>query len=30
VRIAPRYVVLLRALGAVAPRAVDRVLLRWG
>jgi NAD(P)-dependent dehydrogenase (short-subunit alcohol dehydrogenase family) len=30
VRIAPRYVVLLRALGAVAPRAVDRALLRWG
>jgi NAD(P)-dependent dehydrogenase (short-subunit alcohol dehydrogenase family) len=30
VRIAPRYVVLLRALGAVAPRAVDRILLRWG
>jgi hypothetical protein len=30
VRIAPRYVVLVRALGAVAPRAVDRILLRWG
>jgi NAD(P)-dependent dehydrogenase (short-subunit alcohol dehydrogenase family) len=30
VRITPRYVVLLRALGAVAPRVVDRVLLRWG
>jgi NAD(P)-dependent dehydrogenase (short-subunit alcohol dehydrogenase family) len=30
VRMAPRYVVLLQALGAVAPRAVDRVLLRWG
>lgn len=28
--IAPRYAVLLRALGAVAPRAVDRILLRWG
>jgi hypothetical protein len=30
VRIAPRYVALLRALGAVAPRLVDRGLLRWG
>jgi NAD(P)-dependent dehydrogenase (short-subunit alcohol dehydrogenase family) len=28
--IAPRYVALLRAVGAVAPRAVDRILLRWG
>jgi hypothetical protein len=30
VRIAPRYVALLRALGAVAPRVVDRLLLRLG
>jgi NAD(P)-dependent dehydrogenase (short-subunit alcohol dehydrogenase family) len=29
-RIEPRYVLLLRALGAVAPRAVDKALLRWG
>ncbi|MDQ2815823.1 MAG: SDR family NAD(P)-dependent oxidoreductase [Actinomycetota bacterium] len=28
--IAPRYVPGLRALGTVAPRAVDRILLRWG
>lgn len=30
VRIAPRYVLLLRALSAVSPRVVDRLLLRWG
>jgi NAD(P)-dependent dehydrogenase (short-subunit alcohol dehydrogenase family) len=29
-RMAPRYVILLQALGAAAPRAVDRVLLRLG
>jgi len=30
VRVVPRYVVPLRLVGTVAPRLVDRILLRWG
>lgn len=30
VRIVPRYAALLQAAGAIAPRLVDRILLRWG
>lgn len=30
VRIVPRYVVLLQAVGIAAPRLVDRILMRWG
>jgi NAD(P)-dependent dehydrogenase (short-subunit alcohol dehydrogenase family) len=30
VRIVPRYVLPLRMVGAVAPRLVDRILMRWG